>query len=382
MQFETKHIELSKDEWLKAQNEALAILERNKQQGQKIEQATILQAASHEVLTYYRNNELQQNNEEYKDRIYFLPIASDVKFTIDSFSFDLKTYYQDKLDEFNLDVNPNVEFTLPADFEARVETFTQKFIEKYRFKVESSKQTIEELDNVEFSIAPAEAKDQVQKYNAVANSKSQNPIEQALVGLKVNEEKEVEAFGTKFVLKPLMVFTYEEMPITDLNVHLLNIPNIKSLEDVKMHIHEVTQEQTVNDEIFSYGEKVMSSILENNKGKLVIPEDLIENDIKAFEFSPQFEGDKKQVVVSTIENYFWTILSMKKFGFSISAQDVDTEYKKLSSIIPTEELQKIGGQRISNIILFKKLGTMYLEKYQNTEFKKYEKILKNYFAKN
>ncbi|MFV8499815.1 trigger factor-related chaperone [Mycoplasma sp. VS424B] len=381
MQFETKHIDINKEEWINAQHQALSQLERNKKEGQKIEQALILETAAHNILTFYRNTELQTNNDLYKDRIYFLPIASDVKFTIEAMSFDLKTYYQDQLDQFNLEIDPNIEFKMPSDFEQRVELFTQNFIQKYRFKIESSKQTVEAGDNVEFKIWPVQAPDQAEKYNAVANAESKNPIEQALVGLKVNQVQEVEAFGTKFQLEVLMIFSYQEMPITELNVHLLNIPNIKSLADVKAHIFEVTQAQTVNDEIFSYGEKIMSFILQSNKGKLVIPEDLIENDIKAFEFSSEFKGDKKEVVVSTIENYFWTILAMKKFDFIITQEDVDSEYKKLSAIIPADQLQQIGGQRLSNIILFKKLGTIYLQKYQTAEFAKYEKILKNYFAK-
>ncbi|WP_416755486.1 trigger factor-related chaperone [Mycoplasma sp. VS42A] len=381
MQFETKHIDINKEEWINAQHQALSQLERNKKEGQKIEQALILETAAHNILTFYRNTELQTNNDLYKDRIYFLPIASDVKFTIEAMSFDLKTYYQDQLDQFNLEIDPNIEFKMPSDFEKRVELFTQNFIQKYRFKIESSKQTVEAGDNVEFKIWPVQAPDQAEKYNAVANAESKNPIEQALVGLKVNQVQEVEAFGTKFQLEVLMIFSYQEMPITELNVHLLNIPNIKSLADVKAHIFEVTQAQTVNDEIFSYGEKIMSLILQSNKGKLVIPEDLIENDIKAFEFSSEFKGDKKEVVVSTIENYFWTILAMKKFDFIITQEDVDSEYKKLSAIIPADQLQQIGGQRLSNIILFKKLGTIYLQKYQTAEFAKYEKILKNYFAK-
>ncbi|WP_416756289.1 trigger factor-related chaperone [Mycoplasma aquilae ATCC BAA-1896] len=381
MQFETKHIDINKEEWINAQHQALSQLERNKKEGQKIEQALILETAAHNILTFYRNTELQTNNDLYKDRIYFLPIASDVKFTIEAMSFDLKTYYQDQLDQFNLEIDPNIEFKMPSDFEQRVELFTQNFIQKYRFKIESSKQTVEAGDNVEFKIWPVQAPDQAEKYNAVANAESKNPIEQALVGLKVNQVQEVEAFGTKFQLEVLMIFSYQEMPITELNVHLLNIPNIKSLADVKAHIFEVTQAQTVNDEIFSYGEKIMSLILQSNKGKLVIPEDLIENDIKAFEFSSEFKGDKKEVVVSTIENYFWTILAMKKFDFIITQEDVDSEYKKLSAIIPADQLQQIGGQRLSNIILFKKLGTIYLQKYQTAEFAKYEKILKNYFAK-
>ncbi|MFV8475489.1 trigger factor-related chaperone [Mycoplasma sp. Z663] len=381
MQFETKHIDINKDEWINAQHQALSQLERNKKEGQKIEQALILETAAHNILTFYRNTELQTNNDLYKDRIYFLPIASDVKFTIEAMSFDLKTYYQDQLDQFALEIDPNIQFKMPSDFEQRVELFTQNFIQKYRFKIESSKQTVEAGDNVEFKIWPVQAPDQAEKYNAVANAESKNPIEQALVGLKVNQVQEVEAFGTKFQLEVLMIFSYQEMPITELNVHLLNIPNIKSLADVKAHIFEVTQAQTVNDEIFSYGEKIMSLILQSNKGKLVIPEDLIENDIKAFEFSSEFKGDKKEVVVSTIENYFWTILAMKKFDFIITQEDVDSEYKKLSAIIPADQLQQIGGQRLSNIILFKKLGTIYLQKYQTAEFAKYEKILKNYFAK-
>ncbi|WP_416741740.1 trigger factor-related chaperone [Mycoplasma sp. Z331B] len=381
MQFETKHIDINKEEWINAQHQALSQLERNKKEGQKIEQALILETAVHNILTYYRNTELQTNNDLYKDRIYFLPIASDVKFTIEAMSFDLKTYYQDQLDQFNLEIDPNIEFKMPSDFEQRVELFTQNFIQKYRFKIESSKQTVEAGDNVEFKIWPVQNPDQAEKYNAVANPESKNPIEQALVGLKVSQVQEVEAFGTKFQLEVLMIFSYQEMPITELNVHLLNIPNIKSLADVKAHIFDVTQAQTVNDEIFSYGEKIMSLILQSNKGKLVIPEDLIENDIKAFEFSSEFKGDKKEVVVSTIENYFWTILAMKKFDFIITQEDVDSEYKKLSAIIPADQLQQIGGQRLSNIILFKKLGTIYLQKYQTAEFAKYEKILKNYFAK-
>ncbi|MFV8414198.1 trigger factor-related chaperone [Mycoplasma sp. Z355B] len=381
MQFETKHIDINKEEWINAQHQALSQLERNKKEGQKIEQALILETAAHNILTYYRNTELQTNNDLYKDRIYFLPIASDVKFTIEAMSFDLKTYYQDQLDQFNLEIDPNIEFKMPSDFEQRVELFTQNFIQKYRFKIESSKQTVEAGDNVEFKIWPVQNPDQAEKYNAVANAESKNPIEQALVGLKVSQVQEVEAFGTKFQLEVLMIFSYQEMPITELNVHLLNIPNIKSLADVKAHIFDVTQAQTVNDEIFSYGEKIMSLILQSNKGKLVIPEDLIENDIKAFEFSSEFKGDKKEVVVSTIENYFWTILAMKKFDFIITQEDVDSEYKKLSAIIPADQLQQIGGQRLSNIILFKKLGTIYLQKYQTAEFAKYEKILKNYFAK-
>ncbi|MFV8474266.1 trigger factor-related chaperone [Mycoplasma sp. Z407A] len=381
MQFETKHIDINKEEWINAQHQALSQLERNKKEGQKIEQALILETAAHNILTFYRNTELQTNNDLYKDRIYFLPIASDVKFTIEAMSFDLKTYYQDQLDQFNLEIDPNIEFKMPSDFEKRVELFTQNFIQKYRFKIESSKQTVEAGDNVEFKIWPVQTPDQAEKYNAVANAESKNPIEQALVGLKVNQVQEVEAFGAKFQLEVLMIFSYQEMPITELNVHLLNIPNIKSLADVKAHIFEVTQAQTVNDEIFSYGEKIMSLILQSNKGKLVIPEDLIENDIKAFEFSSEFKGDKKEVVVSTIENYFWTILAMKKFDFIITQEDVDSEYKKLSAIIPADQLQQIGGQRLSNIILFKKLGTIYLQKYQTAEFAKYEKILKNYFAK-
>ncbi|MFV8474884.1 trigger factor-related chaperone [Mycoplasma sp. Z631] len=381
MQFENKHIDINKDEWINAQHQALSQLERNKKEGQKIEQALILETAAHNILTFYRNTELQTNNDLYKDRIYFLPIASDVKFTIEAMSFDLKTYYQDQLDQFALEIDPNIQFKMPSDFEQRVELFTQNFIQKYRFKIESSKQTVEAGDNVEFKIWPVQAPDQAEKYNAVANAESKNPIEQALVGLKVNQVQEVEAFGTKFQLEVLMIFSYQEMPITELNVHLLNIPNIKSLADVKAHIFEVTQAQTVNDEIFSYGEKIMSLILQSNKGKLVIPEDLIENDIKAFEFSSEFKGDKKEVVVSTIENYFWTILAMKKFDFIITQEDVDSEYKKLSAIIPADQLQQIGGQRLSNIILFKKLGTIYLQKYQTAEFAKYEKILKNYFAK-
>ncbi|MFV8482359.1 trigger factor-related chaperone [Mycoplasma sp. VS509_3] len=380
MQFETKHININKEEWINAQHQALSQLERNKKEGQKIEQSLILETAAHNLLTFYRNTELQSNNDLYKDRIYFLPIASNVKFSIEEMSFDLKTYYQDKLDEFNLEVNPNVEFKMPDDFSTRVDLFTQNFIQKYRFKIQSSKETVEAGDNVEFKIWPSQTPDQAEKYNAVANLESKNPIEQALVGLKVNQVQEIEAFGTKFTLEVLMIFSYQEMPITDLNVHLLNIPNIKSLADVKTHIYDVTQAQTVNDEIFSYGEKIMSSILEMNKGKLVIPEDLIENDIKAFEFSAEFKGDKREVVVSTIENYFWTILAMKKFNFIITQEDVDSEYKKLSAIIPADQLQQIGGQRLSNIILFKKIGTIYLQKHQTNEFNKFEKILKNYFV--
>ncbi|WLP85508.1 trigger factor-related chaperone [Mycoplasma seminis] len=381
MKFETKEIKLSHDEWIKAQSDALQFLERNKQQDQKINQALILQTAADQVVAVYRNTEMQQQNAQHKDKIYFLPIVSDLKFTIDEISFNFKTYYEDNLEAYSVEIKPNAEFKLPSDFADRVKVFTEQFMSNYKFRIPSSQETINSGDNVEFNIKVVGMNEEAQKFVAVASLEGANPVEKALVGMKVNETKQFNEMGNTFEITPLVIYHYQEMPITELNVHLLNIANIKTLEDVKNHIHEVTLEQTVNDEAFSYGDKIVTQILENNKGIFKIPEDLVENDLKEFAFSDEFKGDKYEVVKSTIENYFWTILIMKHFDFTISQEDVNNEFEKLVRIVGQAEAQRIGAQRLSNIFLFKKIAVVYLEKYQNDDFKKYEKYLKNYLSK-
>ncbi|SJZ60245.1 trigger factor-related chaperone [Mycoplasmopsis verecunda] len=380
MKFETKHIELPKEDWLKAQNDALQFLERNKQQGQKIEQKLIIETAFNNLVEFYRNREMSVNNNTQEDKIYFLPIVSNEKYNIDEVSFDFKTYYQDNLKNFEIDINPNIKFEIPSDFESSVKLFTENFMKSYRFRIPSSKDAVESGDNVEFRIWPVGDETKAEKFTAIANISAENPIEKILVGMKPHETRSVEAYGMKYELELILIFSFQEMPINELNVHLLNIPTIKTLKDVESHIHDVTLEQTVNDSLFSYGEKVMTSILEKNKGKFQLPDDLIQNDLKAFEFSPEFKGDKVQLVSSTIENYFWTILVMKQYNFGINQEDIDSEYQKLSNILPQEEMQKLTGQRLSNIVLFKKLAIRYLEKYQTEDFNKYEKYFKSYLT--
>ncbi|MEA4134627.1 hypothetical protein VBM90_02285 [Mycoplasma sp. 2704] len=381
MKFEIREFTVDKKEWLTVQNNVLSYLESNKREGQKIDQKLILTSASNAYMDSVKQKLMEEMNLKDADKIAFLPVPQDVKFTIEDFSFKLKVFYENNLEKYNLDIKPEPFKLLSNDYNAKIDEFYNLFISGYKFKLNVDRDVVETNDNVIIETKPADMQEaKFEKYQIIANPESEHQFEKQLIGAKLGEVITVNYAGRDFLVKPIQIVEIKEMPITAENVHLLNIDQIKNMDDVRKYVEKTILEQIVNDSVFAYGENILSQLLKEFNQLLEIDDELIENDMKEFRFKEDFAGDKREVVKSTIMNYFWTMLFNKKIGIKIEYSEMEEERQKLFTIFG-EKANQFGVQAISNIVLLKKLGTYYLSKNEPAVFEENKEYLQKYLSK-
>ncbi|WP_324672709.1 hypothetical protein U5U50_03120 [Mycoplasma sp. 888] len=381
MKFEIREFTVDKKEWLTVQNNVLSYLESNKREGQKIDQKLILSSASNVYIDSVKQKLMEEINLKDADKITFLPVPQDVKFTIEDFSFKLKVFYEDDLKKYNLDIKPEAFKLLSNDYNAKIDEFYNLFISGYKFKLNVDRNVVETNDNVIIETKPADMEEvKFEKYQIIANPESEHQFEKQLIGANLGEVVIVNYGGRDFLVKPIQIVEIKEMPITAENVHLLNIDQIQNMDDVRKYVEKTILEQIVNDSVFAYGENILGQLLKEFNQLLEIDNELIENDMKEFRFKEDFAGDKREVVKSTIMNYFWTMLFNKKLGIKIEYSEMEEERQKLFTIFG-EKANQFGVQAISNIVLLKKLGTYYLSKNEPVVFEKNKEYLQKYLSK-
>ncbi|AMD81535.1 hypothetical protein MCANPG14_02870 [Mycoplasmopsis canis PG 14] len=375
MKFITKNFKIEGSEWVKIQNEALKFLESQKQ---KINQQIILDFATDGCLEATITNEFRENSQKIKDfQFFFRPIILNKESNINQLSFELKSFYFDKEDLKDLSSNnyKDLDFSLNPGYEMQISEFTKSYISNFKFREDKGKEAVvSDTDVVRIEVKDLK-KGLNQKFELVASKDlDEINLEKFIIGKQV---------GQKFIYKPNNDFELEVLvlgafkvvsePITDLNAHKIGIEELKTLSDVKKYIYDSLMEQIVGEALFEYGWRIVESIKEENN-EIELPEELIQSDINAFNFAPSFEGNKEEIVHSSIVNYFWFNWVARKFDISITNNELNYEVKRVKTFLNMENNKQVDIKKVADAILMKKLAVKVLKESKNSfidEFDKY-----------
>ncbi|TDV24291.1 hypothetical protein BCF59_0249 [Mycoplasmopsis mustelae] len=366
-------IVVQKNQWINNQNLALKFLNEEKKQ-KKVTQKDILDFALRGVVTLEREKLFRENVQNRDSgELHFMPIIENVEMNLESLSFDLKTYYLPKgfLDKINFDFQPQ-EFKL-TDSEERINDFIENYIQKYQLRKYRKEGKIQENDHVVLLITDVKANLE-QKFELIANSKDAKTLEAALLNKELDAEFDFEINQDTKKIKILGVFFYTNEKLTDANVIDLGIEKVQTIAQLREFMHQNLTEEVVVNSIFKYGVNVLLDLKKHNP-KLLLPKDLIESDIKGFNFTKDFEGNKEQIVRESLEDFYWLNAVALKFNLFISSQELNEEVQRVQLSINPVMLNQIDTKKIADAILFQKVGAVYLAKYQPEEFEKIQKYL-------
>ncbi|QCZ36951.1 trigger factor-related chaperone [Mycoplasma nasistruthionis] len=376
MKFLIDKFTVDKAVWLETQNNSFKRLEENKPKDQKIDRPTILATASLYLMQVEKDKLLEKLNKENPDKIFFMGVEQNVQMSPDNLSYDLKSYYFDDLDQFKLDIDPEHKFFIPADSEKKVEEFLKNFISEYSFRVPVIKDKVEQGDLVSIEIYDMEDNMQGTYFLEGKNVNEANLLK-FLENKNLTDKHQTVLNEQDVKIKVASIYQFKKMPITDENIHLLQMENVKTLEDVKEFIRFQTFQQIVIDQLFNYGQEIMLQINRENLAKIDFQPDLLASESDPVKFAAyNIKGDYKQIALETITNYFWTMLFIKKLQIIVSRDDIEIEFNRFRQVLG-QEAYSIPLFKIANTVLYKKLGLYYLQKLQPEDFAKYSK----YFSK-
>lgn len=176
--------------------------------------------------------------------------------------------------------------------------------------------------------------------------------------------------GLTLEIKILDCFKITPEPVTDENAHKIGIENLKTVEDVKKYIFDSLMEQMVGEALFNYGLKVIDSIRDNNVA-IELPKDLVANDVKDFNFAPDFEGNKEETVESSVVNYFWFNFVAKNFDISITQEELNYEIKRVKTFLNMNNPNDVNIKKVADAILLKKLAKKILDESEPLTVKEF-----------
>ncbi|MCU9936700.1 hypothetical protein NWP96_06460 [Mycoplasmopsis cynos] len=218
----------------------------------------------------------------------------------------------------------------------------------------------------------------VNKFEIIASSdikddyKDVNYLENKLIGKNVGETFTFEANkDVSLEIKIEEAFTITPEPITDENAYKIGIEELKTLDDVKKYIRKSILEQIISETLFEFGWRVIESIRESNE-KIELPDDLVNNDIEAFQFESDFVGDKKEVVEDAIISFFWFNFVAHAFDISIFNKEINYEIKRVKTFLNMENNNDINIRKIADAILLKKLALKILEETDKSFIEKFK----------
>lgn len=377
MKFTIKNIKVEGNEWIKIQNESLKFLESQKQ---KVNQQAILDFASNGYVQVSVNNEFHALSQKINDfEFYFRPIVLNKTIDITKLSFDLKSYYLDKEDvkDFKSDAYKLLPFNLRPNYQLEIADFIEKYVSNFKFKrAKNDGEVIEHLELALLEIKDLKNETQPQKLELVASKEvPQENLEYLLLDKKKGEIFVFEPNKEfKLEITILDTFKFVSEPITDLNASQIGIADLKTLKDVKNYIHESLMQQIISEALFEYGFRVIDAIRQSNT-EIELPEELIQSDIEGFNFAPDFEGNKYEIVKNSILNYFWFNYVAKTFDMSITNDELDYEIKRVQSFMNVPNQSQIDVRRAADAVLMKKLAYKLLKEQNNTFIKTFKKYI-------
>ena len=239
-------------------------------------------------------------------------------------------------------------------------------------------------------------------YNLVIGSGNFIPgFEEQLINSKKDDKKEINVEFPDNYMEPLkgkkavfkcFIHDVKKVLIPELNnenIAKINIPNVKTKEELIKHQKNILLERKKNEADSNYFNEIIQYIVKNSKIK--IPEDLINEEIKLMKNKvsdnnddkwKKYLNDTKQTNEQALNNFrkeindkiinaavFETIIEKEKI--LITDKDIEEEYKKIS------ELYKISIEKIKET-LSKNLDYIKAEIINN----KIKKILIKYNKKN
>ncbi|WP_322960797.1 hypothetical protein RRG43_02110 [Mycoplasmopsis cynos] len=373
-----KDFKIDGTEWIKIQNDALKFLESK---NQKINQQVILEYAVDAYGDHILNNEFKLNNQKIKEnKYYFRPIILNKKFSINEFTFQLKSYYLDEEFTKNLKIDQckKVPFSMNPEYETQINEFTKSYINNFKFRDKKEINSVINEGDVVHIEALHKGTNRVNKFEIIASSdikddyKDVNYLENKLIGKNVGETFTFEANkDVALEIKIEEAFTITPEPITDENAYKIGIEELKTLDDVKKYIRKSILEQIISETLFEFGWRVLESIRESNE-KIELPEDLVNNDIEAFQFESDFVGDKKEVVEDAIISFFWFNFVAHAFDISIFNKEINYEIKRVKTFLNMENNNDINIRKIADAILLKKLALKILEETDKSFIEKFK----------
>ncbi|VEU70070.1 trigger factor-related chaperone [Mycoplasmopsis glycophila] len=365
---------LEGEEWIKAQNDALNFLnQKHKDNPSAVKQSMILELAKNAYIEMKRN-EIFQADLGKENLISFVPLLEKVEFTIDKLHFTFKKFYFDSFNEVELDFKPSAEFEYDKDYESKIAEFIESFVKSYKFYIDVDRAI--QNDDIVVLDAKISQNDQTseQKIQVKANENAQTPVEKEILGLTKGDSKTIEKDGFRLEVKVLQVKEEKNMPITDETVHLLNMPDVKTLEDAKKVVRESTANQIFTDALFEYGQKILQEIQAKNP-VLEIPNELLLSTLKDQNVP---ETERKEVLEGArkmISQFFWSTIVQKKMHIRPSDDEMRREIKLVQSFLNEKDPNKIDLGKVAFILTMKKLGLAYLKKYDETNYKLVNKMV-------
>ncbi|WP_426461235.1 trigger factor-related chaperone [Mycoplasma hafezii] len=360
---------VAKDEWLKSQNDALNYLEGQKKDKQeKITQQTILELAKNAYIEMKRD-ETFRNNLKDNSKISFLPVIENVNVSVENLSFDLKVYFLDDLKDFQVDFQPSAKFQYDKNFESKIEEFKKSFMSNYTFYLDT-KEPIQDGNIVILEIEMKSKSDNSVRKDTIqvkANKNATTPVEKEIIGLKVGDEKDITNEFADVHLQVKEIKEAKAMPITEENVKLMGLEKVSTLADIEKEITTSVKHQIFSDAVFDYAQRIIKEILVKNK-PLEIPEDLLLQTFSQANVKTEEMEQVKAQSENMISQYFWTNLISKRLGLEPTENEMKSEIKLVQNFLGTTDPNQLDFGKIAYVIISKKLGLYYLNKYEPTEF--------------
>ncbi|MBN4083695.1 hypothetical protein JXZ92_02580 [Mycoplasma sp. CSL10137] len=365
----TRKVTLEKEFWINVQNQALRYLQSKNQKD--INQTKILDESTKTIVFFEKMKLHEELLSKYEDaNVYLQPILVNKNITIEKAELEFKVFYitEDEYKDFTSDLTDRPDFKLPDNYDAQINTFVENYIKNFSFK-NDIKGEIKINNEVGLEIFKANI-NRKDKIVLIANNNDQKSLEYALIGKKV---------GDKFTYKFTDDETYEiqilnakevvKTPLSDDNVNQLQIPEIKNLDDAKKYVYQTIKSGMVDESLVTYGFQIVDKISKLNPNKFNFPTELLED--KILEIDPQKIANlKPEEIANTIFDRFVTQwILIKKFKLNASQSDMNEEINKINASMTPAEASRISIRKVIDIILIKKIGLVYLQKYQPNAYK-------------
>ncbi|EFF41109.1 trigger factor-related chaperone [Mycoplasmopsis alligatoris] len=375
-----KEFSIQGEDWIKLQKQTLDYLQAIKEE--KIDQEKILSYALNRFINENSNNFLQTNLVKH-DRFFRDPIVISATKNIESANAKLMFFEYTEYDKKMFDENVNVEFKLNGDYNA-VKTFAKTIMTAYNFRISQDK--IDEQTNslsVEILDLKTNEKDQrlVKKENELFN----------ILIKKTNSAKGDSFQDEKHKITILDIYKYKVEPITQSNLHLLNIDELKNLDQVEAYIEKIAGEQFYNIALNDYKNQIYQHFMKKlNTPDLRVSEALV----RSLEYTQRellknyYKGKKQEVdketfnqqvqffVNSSIFSYFIDQYFFKKFYKEITKEAIEKEIYIVKQLMPMEQKEEIDEGKIYKILIDRKVSLHFLKMNNKEQYEKYLNIVK------
>ncbi|RIV16695.1 trigger factor-related chaperone [Mycoplasmopsis gallopavonis] len=350
---------LEGEEWIKAQNDALNYLNKKHEKDlSKVNQKLILELAQNAYIEMKINEVFTKDF--FKDNIISLmPISQNIKATIETLEFELKKYYFDDFSKISFELKNKPKFQVDSDYQEKIQQFQTDFLKSYEFLLDVDR-AIQDNDFVQLKIK-IKNKDleQDRTIQVIANQKATTEVEKAIIGLKKGDKTEITKDETKLFIEVDQIKEKKVMPITEENIHLLNLPEIKSLNDVQNQIAKSVTAEIFSDALFKYSQEVWQDLFKNNP-QLEIPTELLNFELNKNVQNPEEFAKFQEQAKEMITQFFWVMLVQKALKLRPTEEEIQKETKLVQSFLNEPDPNKIDRGRINYILTSKKLGLYYL----------------------